>query len=224
MTTRLHFLGAAGCVTGSRYLLEHGRSRILVDCGLFQGPSELEELNWKPLPIAPSDLDAVVLTHAHLDHSGYLPRWVAEGFAGPIHCTGGTADLLSILLPDAGFLQEEEALHANRKGWSRHRPALPLFTMLEAQRSLRQLQPHPFDKPIQITEDIRVTFQTAGHIVGSAILEVDLAGRPQRRMVFSGDIGRPGGLLLQNPTRVAAAQVLVVESTYGDRLHPPEAP
>lgn len=221
----LQFLGAAGAVTGSKFLLSTPWAKVLIDCGLFQGPRELKGLNWQPFPASASQLDAVVLTHAHLDHSGYLPKLIKEGFDRKVYCTGGTADLLSILLPDAGFLQEEDAHHANRKGWSRHQPAQPLFTMLEAQRALQKLRAVPYGKPKEVAEGITVTFHPAGHIIGSSILEV-VVEEPsgKTRFVFSGDLGRPGSPLLKDPTPMAQADYLIVESTYGDRLHPETPP
>ncbi len=221
----LHFLGAAGAVTGSKFLLTTPWAKVLIDCGLFQGPRELKGLNWQPFPASPSQLDAVILTHAHLDHSGYLPKLIKEGYDRKVYCTGGTADLLSILLPDAGFLQEEEAQHANRKGWSRHQPAQPLFTMLEAQRALQRLRAVPYGKPKEVAQGITVTFHPAGHIIGSSILDV-IVEEPsgKSRYVFSGDLGRPGTPLLKDPTPMAQADYLIVESTYGDRLHPDTPP
>lgn len=221
----LHFLGAAGAVTGSKFLLSTPWAKVLIDCGLFQGPRDLNSLNWQPFPTSPQSLDAVVLTHAHLDHSGYLPKLVKEGYSRKVFCTSGTADLLSILLPDAGFLQEEEARYANRKGWSKHKPALPLFTMVEAQRALQRLRSVPYGQPREVAEGITVTFHPAGHIIGSSIAEI-LVEEPggKSRLVFSGDLGRPGSPLLKDPTPMPHADYLIVESTYGDRLHPDTPP
>jgi metallo-beta-lactamase family protein len=221
----IQFLGAAGTVTGSRYVITTERARVLVDCGLFQGPRDLKALNWQPLPFPPASLDAVVITHAHLDHAGYFPRLVADGYRGKAFCTTGTADLLSILLPDSGFLQEEEAQHANRKGWSRHQPASPLYTMLDAQRSLRSLRPVAFGVGREVAPGVHVTFHPAGHILGSAIAEVRLEeAHGVTTLVFSGDLGRAGAPLMRDPTRLAEADYVVVESTYGDRRHPPTPP
>ncbi|MNS20439.1 Ribonuclease [compost metagenome] len=221
----IHFLGAAGTVTGSRYLISTEHSQVLVDCGLFQGPRDLKALNWAPLAVSPARLDAVVLTHAHLDHAGYLPRLVKDGFNKKAYCTTGTADLLAILLPDSGFLQEEEALHANRKGWSRHQPAAPLYTMPDAQRALSHLRPMAFGVRREVAPGVHVRFHPAGHILGSAIAEFTLqeAGR-ETTVVFSGDLGRSGAPLMRDPARLSAADYIVVESTYGDRHHPTAEP
>lgn len=217
----IQFLGAAGTVTGSKFLVTTEAARVLVDCGQFQGPRELKGLNWTPPVDAPQTLDAVVLTHAHLDHAGYFPRLVRDGFGRKAYCTTGTADLLSIMLPDAGFLQEEEAQHANRKGWSRHKPAKPLFTLIEAQRSLRFLRGMPYGETKEVAPGVEVTFLPAGHILGSAIVVMTVDESIGRTtIVFSGDLGRTGAPLLKDPTKVPRADYLLVESTYGDRLHP----
>lgn len=214
----LRFLGASGTVTGSKYLVQTEEASVLVDCGLFQGPRDLKDLNWQPLPS--QHLDAVVLTHAHLDHSGYLPKLVKDGFKRKVFCTYGTADLLSLVLPDAGFLQEEEAHYANKKGWSRHSPAVPLFTLLEAQRALRQVRPVKYDHPVKVVEGVTTTFRPAGHILGSAIVELQLQEHgKQTTLVFSGDLGREHPPLLRPRTRVRHADYLLIESTYGNRLH-----
>lgn len=217
----LTFLGASGGVTGSKYLLASDCARILIDCGMFQGQREEEALNWEALPVDPASVQAVVLTHAHLDHTGYLPRWIRLGYTGPVFCTHGTADLCAIMLPDAGFLQEEEAQHANRHGWSRHRPAEPLFTLLDAQRALRQLHPVAYHQPIEVAPGMRVSFQPAGHIIGSASLTIEVEdSHGTTTIVFSGDVGRPGAVLLGEGERPKQADYLLIESTYGDRLHP----
>ncbi len=219
----LRFLGAVGTVTGSKYLLELAGGRVLVDCGLFQGLKELRLRNWAPLPVPPKTIQAALLTHAHIDHTGYLPRLAKEGFRGPVYATPGTGDLLKILLPDSGHLQEEEAAYANRKRFSKHRPALPLYTREEAERVLRQVRTIPYDDWTPIISGLTVRPRLAGHILGSAILEVAL-DEPSGRctIVFSGDLGRYGAPLLPDPTPVAEADYLLVESTYGDRRHPKE--
>jgi metallo-beta-lactamase family protein len=216
VSPELTFLGAAGTVTGSRYLLRDGSSRLLVDCGLFQGLKQLRLRNWAPFPVPPREIDAVALTHAHLDHSGYLPVVIRGGFAGPVFATPATRDLCGILLPDSGHLQEEEAERANRKGYSRHHPALPLYTQAEAEASLARFESVPFERP-QRVGGFTLRFRPAGHILGAATLAVEhRAGT----VVFSGDLGRPNDPVMRPPDPVRAADWLVVESTYGDRLHP----
>ncbi len=218
----LRFLGGAGMVTGSKYLLETAGARLLVDCGLFQGLKELRERNWDRFPVPPNTIHAVVLTHAHIDHTGYLPRLAKEGFRGPVYATPATVDLLQIILPDSGHLQEEEAAYANRKQFTRHRPALPLYTKAEAEAVLRQVRPTPYDDWTAVGDGVRVRPRRAGHILGSAILQVTLAAEGgERTLVFSGDLGRYGAPLLPDPTPVAEADYLLVESTYGDKRHPP---
>src|SRR5579875_366618 len=213
----LSFLGAAGTVTGSKFLLTAPSSSILVDCGLFQGPKELRLHNWDRLAVDAGDIQSVVLTHAHLDHSGYLPALCCNGFRGAVRCTAQTHALCRIVLPDSGHLQEEEADYANRKGYSKHAPALPLYTEDEAWRSLEHFSPVAFDSPLAIG-DCRATFLHAGHILGasSVLLEVGAAGR---RILFSGDLGRPTHPILRAPAPPPRADVIVVESTYGDRRH-----
>jgi metallo-beta-lactamase family protein len=219
----LTFLGAAGTVTGSRFLLDTPDARVLVDCGLFQGQKVLRLRNWDPFPVPPGSIDAVVVTHGHIDHVGYVPALVRDGFAGPVHCTDGTRDLARIVLPDSGHLQEEEARYANRKGYSKHHPALPLYTEEDAHRALPQFTPHPFHTEVEVAPGVHVTFRPAGHIIGSATLRVRLAGPPERVVVFSGDLGRPQHPVLRPPAPVGQADVLVLESTYGDRLHDDES-
>ncbi|MBE3071693.1 MAG: MBL fold metallo-hydrolase [Acidobacteria bacterium] len=220
----LTFLGAARTVTGSKFLLEVGDHRILVDCGLFQGFKELRLRNWEPLPVEADSIRAVVLTHAHVDHSGFLPRLFNQGFRGRVFCTPGTADLCRILLPDAGRLAEEDARAANRYGYSRHRPALPLFTETDAFRVLSNLQPVGFDRPVPVMPGVETSFINAGHLLGSAFAVVTIAGngRPDRRIVFSGDVGRYDRPILPDPSPIDEADVLVVESTYGNRVHEPD--
>lgn len=221
----IRFLGAAATVTGSRFLLRTGRAQILVDAGLFQGPKELRLRNWAPLPVAPAALDAVVLTHAHVDHSGALPLLVREGYRGPIHCTPATRDLAGLLLPDSGRLQEEEARYANRKGYSKHAPAArPLYSEQDALAALPLLTPLPYRVQREIAPGVTLRFHRAGHILGSAFAELTLAGPPKLRVVFSGDVGRYGAPILPDPEPGDAADVLVVESTYGGRRHPDAHP
>lgn len=215
------FLGATGTVTGSKYLVTTAGQRILVDCGLFQGLKQLRLRNREPLPVDPASLDAVLLTHAHLDHSGYLPLLVRDGFRGPIYCTPATADLCGILLPDSGHLQEEEADYANRHGHSRHKPALPLYTEEDARTCLNYLEPFSFGEQFEVGAGLTVTFLPAGHILGAAM--VWLHGE-HTSILFSGDLGRPSDPLLPPPALVREADYLLVESTYGDRTHNPVDP
>ena len=219
MTTKLSFLGAVDTVTGSRYLVEGARGRVLVDCGLFQGPKKLRERNWTRLQFDGSALDAVVLTHAHVDHAGYLPRLCTSGYEGPVYCTHGTRDLLRLLLPDAGHLQEEEAHHANKWGYARHDPALPLFTEEEAERCLAQLVPVAFETAFEPAPGFSSTFSRAGHILGSASVALAVEGN---RITFTGDVGRPHDPLMKPPAPLASTDYLIIESTYGDRRHPPD--
>lgn len=213
---KIKFLGAAGTVTGSRYLLSHEGCSLLIDCGLFQGVKNIRSRNWKPFPVAANDIAAVVLTHAHLDHSGYLPRLMREGFTGSVWATPATRELVDILLEDSAHLQEEDARHANRHGYSKHHPAEPLYTADDARRVMKQFRSAGFDEAVNIGP-YRVTFARAGHILGAASVRVDCAGRS---ITFSGDVGRPDDPVMHAPDRLAASDWLVVESTYGDRLHP----
>lgn len=219
MSVNITFLGGAGTVTGSKYLVQHGGRQLLVDCGLFQGYKQLRLRNWRPLPVEPNHIDAAILTHAHLDHSGYVPLLVREGFRGKVWCTPATRDLARILLPDSGHIQEEDAAFANRKGFSKHSPALPLYTEDDAMRSLKQLRiahPHEVFEPIA---GWQARFFGAGHILGAASLLLEVGGR---RILFSGDLGRPDDVLMNAPESPQAADVVLVESTYGDRSHPME--
>ncbi|MGZ5847170.1 MAG: MBL fold metallo-hydrolase RNA specificity domain-containing protein [Ramlibacter sp.] len=213
---RLQFLGATDTVTGSRTLVQEGGASVLVDCGLFQGWKQLRLRNWAPPPLQPAALDAVILTHAHIDHSGYLPLLVKNGFRGPIHCSAATADLCRILLPDSAHLLEEEADFANRHGTSKHQPALPLYTQQDVERCLRLLRPQPWDSPWQAAPGLQARLSPSGHMPGSSF--VHLAGA-RTSILFSGDIGRPHDPVLRAPAVPPAAEHLVVESTYGDRLH-----
>lgn len=214
----IRFLGAAGTVTGSRFLVEAGGARVLVDTGLFQGQKELRLRNWEPWPIEPGSLQAVVLTHAHIDHTGALPLLVRGGYRGPVHCTPATRDLCGLLLPDSGRLQEEEARYANRKGYSKHAPAAaPLYTEADAVRALRQLTPVAYGERRAIAPGVTLTFRRAGHILGSATVELALAGG--ERVLFSGDLGRYDAPILPDPEAGVATDTLVVESTYGGRRH-----
>ena len=212
----LTFLGAARTVTGSKYLVESNGTRVLVDAGLFQGLKELRERNWQDLPVPASSLEAIVLTHAHLDHCGYLPRLVGQGFRGRIFCTQGTQDLCRIVLPDSGKLQEEDAEFANRHGFSRHKPALPLYTMVDAQRAVTQLQPVGYDRTMPVAKGIEIEFINAGHLLGSSYVRMQIDGRT---ILFGGDLGRFGRPVLPDPTMVAETDYLFVESTYGNRVH-----
>ena len=218
------FLGAAGTVTGSKHLLEAGGLRVLVDCGLFQGIKELRLRNWEPLPVVAQSIDAVVLTHAHLDHCGYLPRLVAAGFRGRIYCTPATHELCALVLPDSAHLQEEDAKHANEQGYSKHRPALPLYTRVDAARALTQLQPVGYDRPVPLADGggdrtPGVEFINAGHLLGSAYARIRVGSST---LVFGGDLGRYGRPVLPDPKPVSEADYLLVESTYGDRRHEPD--
>ncbi len=215
----LTFLGAARTVTGSKYLVEAAGRRVLVDCGMFQGLKELRLRNWADAPVPPATIDAVVLTHAHLDHVGLLPRLVAQGFRGRIFCTPGTQDLCSLVLPDAGRLQEEEAERANRKGYSKHRPALPLFTEEQAVNTLTRLQPVGYQRPIPVANGLEVEFIPTGHLLGAAYVRMRRADHTGGAVIFGGDLGRYNRPILQDPSPGAAADVLLVESTYGDREH-----
>jgi len=213
---RLQFFGATGTVTGSKYLLEQGGRKLLVDCGLFQGVKQLRLRNWQPLPLPAADIDAVVLTHAHIAHSGFLPRLVKLGFRGRVHATGPTADLCALLLPDSARLMEEEAEYANRHGFSRHEPALPLFEEADARRALDLFTLRDFDDDFEPVPGFRARFSRAGHILGAASVRVEAAGRS---VLFSGDLGRADDELMPPPAPPPASDWVVVESTYGNRLH-----
>jgi len=215
------FHGAAETVTGSKYLLEAGASQVLIDCGMFQGEKRLRLLNWQGLPFDPAGVDAVVLTHAHIDHSGYLPRLVASGFTGPIFTTGATSDLCELLLLDAADNQERDAERANRQGYTKHKPALPLYTGEDARAALELFRNRERDQWHEAKSPIWYRFHDAGHLLGSNVVEVEIRDRePPLRMVFSGDVGRYDGPLYHDPQPPPACDVLICESTYGDRDHP----
>lgn len=213
---QLQFLGATGTVTGSKYLLRHEGVTLLVDCGLFQGYKQLRLRNWAPMPVPAAGIDAIVLTHAHIDHSGYVPLLARQGFKGKVYCSEATYALCRILLPDSGHLQEEEAEYANRRGYSKHKPALPLYTREDAERCLKQFAPRPYAAPWSPAPGLQARMDPSGHMLGSAFVKID-DGR--RSILFSGDIGRPNDLVLAAPARVPGADYAVVESTYGDRQH-----
>ena len=223
--TNLTFLGATGTVTGSRFLLEVNGNRLLIDCGLFQGLKKNRLKNWDPFPVPPAEIDRVFLTHAHIDHSGYLPRLCKNGFSGKVHCTLATYDLCEILLRDSGHLQEEDANWANKKGFSKHQPALPLYTVEDAEEALSLFEPYHYGEDIFITDSLRVKFKDAGHILGSSFVDVKSTNDGQvKRIVFSGDLGRPSRPILRDPVQAFEVDYLILESTYGNRLHDNKAP
>lgn len=217
VSVELHFLGASGTVTGSKYLLRTEEKTILIDCGLFQGLKKLRLLNWNQLPVRGADVDLVLLTHGHLDHTGFLPRLVDLGFRGSICGTAPTLDIAEIILKDSARLQEEEAERANSRGYSRHHPARPLYDMRDAEQTLTHFRPVREDEWIPFGDDIRARFRYNGHIIGATFIELETDGK---RFVFSGDIGRESDPLMRPPLRPERADVLLIESTYGDRLHP----
>lgn len=212
----LSFFGAAGTVTGSRTLLRAGGRQVMVDCGMFQGLKNLRQRNWAPFPVDVAGIDAVLLTHAHLDHSGYLPRLARMGYKGPVYATAATVDLAEVLLLDSAGIQEADAEFLNRHALSSHKPALPLYTVADAERVLRQFRKVEFDEWQDVVPGLRARWRNAGHILGAAIVEIDHNGR---RVVFSGDLGRYGDAIMNDPVAVERADYLVVESTYGDRSH-----
>jgi metallo-beta-lactamase family protein len=216
------FLGAAGTVTGSKHLVDTGSSTVLLDCGLFQGLKELRDRNWKQPPVDPRRLDAVVISHAHIDHVGYLPALVKHGYRGPVYATPATADLLAIMLRDSAYLQEEQATDANRHRYSRHAPALPLYTVADAEEALKLVTSRPYGAPFPVAPDVQVTYRPAGHIMGSATVSLELDGGRGTKVVFSGDLGRWDRPVLHDPALVPSADVLLCESTYGDRTHLPD--
>lgn len=214
-------LGGAGTVTGSKHLLSHGRTRLMVDCGLFQGLKNLRELNWEPLEVDPRDIDAVVLTHAHLDHSGYLPKLVRDGFAGRIHATPATRDVAELILRDSAHLQEKDADFANRHGFSRHAPAQPLYGVRDAERALSAFARVRLHQSVALPGGANLLLRRAGHILGAATAQIDLA---DRRIVFSGDLGRYDDPVMHDPEDVPEADYVVIESTYGNRQHGSDDP
>ncbi len=220
MPASLQFLGATGTVTGSKYLVRTPGSLLLVDCGLFLGFKQLRLRNWAAPPFDAVEISAVVLTHAHLDHSGYLPLLIRNGFHGPVYCTRATADLCRILLPDAGRLQEEEAEYANRHRFSKHKPALPLYTEEEARSALKLLKPRQWQRPFELG-DLQIELLPAGHILGASMVRLWYA---DRQLLFSGDLGRPNDALMPPPASIRHADFLVLESTYGNRGHDPGDP
>jgi metallo-beta-lactamase family protein len=215
---KITFLGATRTVTGSRFLVEQENFTTLVDCGLFQGPREWKERNWNEFPVDPSRIHCVILTHAHIDHSGYLPRLVRLGFKGPIYCTPATADLLGLMLPDAGRLQEEDASFANKIHYTKHEPALPLYTESDAFGTLHYVTTLDFYSNYKLTDGLSFSFLRAGHMVGSGMVEM-LHGTEPKKILFTGDLGRPVQFITKPPDDVFSTDVLVMESTYGNRLH-----
>jgi metallo-beta-lactamase family protein len=225
----LTFWGGVGTVTGSKYLVETGSANVLVDCGLFQGPRELRERNWEAPPFDPRSLDAVIITHAHVDHTAYLPRLVKLGFGGPVFCSRGTAELLKLLLPDSARLQEEEADYRNRHGLTRHSPALPLYDESDARRTLELMRRCPnTGEPTEVATGVTASFHIAGHILGSSLVHLKLEGlgddRKGRSILFSGDLGHYDQPIIRDPVAPPVCDYMLVESTYGDRLHDPEDP
>jgi len=213
---KIRFLGGAGSVTGSKYLLSIGDKKILVDCGLYQGVKNLRSKNWQKFPVDPASISAVLLTHAHIDHSGYIPALMKAGFNGPIYSSSGTFDLCSVLLPDSGYLQEEDARYANHKRFSKHTPALPLYTEEEARKSLNLFKTISMNKAVEIVKGVTASFSPVGHILGASSIQIKAQGKT---VTFSGDVGRNKDLVMKPPQVLGKTDYLIVESTYGDRLH-----
>ena len=222
---RITFWGGTGTVTGSRYVLETDGTRFLVDCGVFQGTKELRLRNWESFPVPPRSIDRVLLTHAHIDHTGYLPRFCRDGFSGRIHCTHATAELCDILLKDSAHLQEEDALWANKKGFTRHAPAQPLYTVNDAEKAMTYFSPLHFGEDFYPDKLLRIKFKDSGHMLGSSLIDIKTGrgGRP-RRFLFTGDLGRASRPVLRDPVQVYNVDYLVIESTYGNRLHEEKSP
>ena len=218
---KLQFLGAAGTVTGSKYYLTVGSKKLLIDCGLYQGIKNYRLRNWQPLPFDPADLDAVILTHAHIDHSGYLPVLMKRGFKGPIYCSPATRDLCKVLLPDSGFLHEEDARFAQKHRFSKHQPVLPLYTQEDALASLKLFRTIAFNTEFEVAPGIAVKLRPTGHILGAASVEVRYGNR---NIIFSGDVGRQEDLMMYPPAPLPPCDYLVVESTYGNSCHTPIDP
>ena len=218
-TIKIHFLGAAGTVTGSKYLLDTGDRKILVDCGLFQGLKELRLKNWEYPPVNVNDIDVILLTHGHMDHTGYLPRLVKQGFKGPIYGTYPTLDIAKIILNDSAKIQEQEAQRANKEGYSKHSPAEPLYDLKDVEKTIPYFKGIPPNQWLPLLKNVKARFQYNGHILGATYIELDVQGK---RFVFSGDIGRTNDLLLYPPVKPTGADVLFMESTYGGRFHPEE--
>lgn len=212
----IQFIGATGTVTGSKYLLSNGSQKMLVDCGLFQGLKQLRLRNWAPLPFRASEIKSLLLTHAHIDHSGYIPLLVKNGFQGKIFCSHGTAELCKLLLPDSGFLQEEDARFANKHGFSKHTPALPLYTLKDAEKSLKYFHPVDFHREFDLAKDLTFTLFPAGHILGASLIKIR---NGKTTLLFSGDLGRPHDVIMKPPEIIEETDYLVLESTYGNRLH-----
>lgn len=220
MSLSIGFFGATGTVTGSKYLVRAGQTRVVVDCGMFQGERRLREMNWLPSPFRPNEASAALLTHAHVDHSGLLPRFVKEGFRGPIYTTPATAEMARILLLDSAKLQEEDAEYANRKGFSRHHPALPLYTERDVERTMARFKAAQYRQEVHLSAELSARFLNAGHILGSSFVELTHQGvEGSARLVFSGDLGRYAAPLHSDPDPLPECDILVLESTYGDRSH-----